>query len=88
MIVLPQDADRLAKKQVAVCFAKYRNLPHIARARVAWANGMLRLWLDLEHSHVWQPCLQTAVEDSRMADIPRSDPTTPAHGTSPPYADV
>ena len=65
-----QDAERLASQQVAVCFASYRNMPHVARARVAWANGTLRLWLDLERSHVYQPCLETAVGDVRMGTLP------------------
>ena len=81
------DAEKLASKQVAVCFAKYRNLAHIGRARVAWANGMLRLWLDLDRSHVYQPCLETAIGDSRMANMP----TTGYFGVSAstgPYGDA
>lgn len=66
------DSEKLASQQVAVCFARYRNLAHIARARIAWANGMLRLWLDLERSNVYQPCLETAVGDARMGTMPTS----------------
>ena len=36
--------------QVGVCFAAYRNLPHLVRARIVWADKKLQLWLDLDHS--------------------------------------
>jgi hypothetical protein len=63
---------RLCVVQVAVCFAAYRNLAHIARMRVAWTGGQLRLWLDLEHTKTYQLCLETALNDHRMASLPKS----------------
>ena len=65
-----QDADMIAAKQVAVCFARYRNLPHVARARIAWANKVLRMWIDLEGANVFQPCLETVIDDVRMGIMP------------------
>lgn len=64
------DSTLLASKQVAVCFAHYRNLQHIARARVTWNHGQLKLWLDLERSKVFQPCLETQISDARLAAMP------------------
>ena len=69
---LLRDANKLAAKQAAVCFARYRNLAHIARVRIAWASGTLRLWLDLEGSRVWQPCFETKVGDEKMSKMPTS----------------
>ena len=65
------DSTLLASKQVAVCFAHYRNLPNIARARVAWNQGQLKLWLDLEKSKVFQPCLETQIGDDRLRAMPK-----------------
>jgi hypothetical protein len=65
-----QDTNTLASKQAAVCFAHYRNLPHIAHARIAWANGQLKLWLDLENSRAFQPCLETTIGDTRLGAVP------------------
>ena len=63
----------LAEKQVAVCFASYRNLPAVAKARVAWVDRSLKLWIDLDHtgseSH-WQACLNTAPGDPRLDLVP------------------
>ena len=38
-----------------MCFAAYRNLPHLVRARIVWADQKLQLWLDLDHSghRIW-----------------------------------
>ena len=52
--------------QVGVCFANYRNLKSIARARVVWAGARLQVWLDMEHSNSWQLCLQTEKDDKRL----------------------
>ena len=65
-----QDREAMASKQTAVCFSHYRNLPHVARARVAWSHGVLKLWIDTEASHVFQPCLETVVGDERMRQMP------------------
>lgn len=68
-----RDGQKLFSKQVAVCFAGYRNLAQIARMRVAWANGQLRLWLNLDGpSSGSQLCLETTVGDARMATLPTS----------------
>jgi hypothetical protein len=40
--------------QVGVCFAAYRNLPHLVRARIVWAEQRLQLWLDLDNSGRYQ----------------------------------
>lgn len=52
--------------QVGVCFAAYRNLPHLVRARIVWSGGKLQLWLDLDHSGKYQSCVQTAPGDERL----------------------
>lgn len=65
-----QDSSLLASKQAAVCFAHYRNLPHIVRVRVAWSHGQLRLWLDLDGRRVYQPCLETTIGDERLKQMP------------------
>ena len=33
-----------------MCFAAYRNLNHIAQARIVWAGGKLQVWLDMERT--------------------------------------
>ncbi|EOD39157.1 hypothetical protein EMIHUDRAFT_460407, partial [Emiliania huxleyi CCMP1516] len=45
--------------QVGICYAAYRNLKNIVRARIAWTNGQLRVWLDLTSSNHFQPCIET-----------------------------
>ena len=52
--------------QVGVCFAAYRNLPHLVRARIVWSGGKLQLWLDLDHSGKYQSCVQTTPGDERL----------------------
>lgn len=49
-----------------MCFANYRNLKSIARARIVWAGARLQVWLDMEHSNSWQLCLQTEKDDKRL----------------------
>ena len=57
--------------QVGVCFAAYRNLPHLVRARIVWAEQRLQLWLDLDNSGHYQSCVQTKPGDERLK-VPES----------------
>lgn len=54
------------KNQVGVCFAGYRNLPHAGRVRIAWTQGRLRVWIDIDHLGKYQNCMATEVDDNRM----------------------
>lgn len=54
------DEEDYFKNQVGVCFANYRNLNHVGRARIIFANGRLQVWLDLDQSGHYQSCLQSA----------------------------
>jgi hypothetical protein len=57
-------------QQVGVCYANYRNMKNIIRARIAWTNGQLRVWLDLTNTGRWQLCIETV----NLLDIAKSDP--------------
>lgn len=57
-------------QQVGVCYAAYRNLKNIIRARIAWTNGQLRVWLDLTNTGQWQLCIETV----NLIDMARTDP--------------
>ena len=63
---MPPRMGVLWRAQVGVCFAAYRNLPHLVRARIVWSGGKLQLWLDLDHSGHYQSCVQTEKGDARM----------------------
>ena len=54
-----------------MCFAAYRNLPHLVRARIVWAEQRLQLWLDLDNSGHYQSCVQTKPGDERLKVLER-----------------
>ncbi len=63
-----------------MCFAAYRNLPHLVRARIVWADQKLQLWLDLDHSGLRIWC------GKGRPPRPRTAPRPPArwrHGRRP-----
>ena len=65
------DSPNYYNNQVGVCFAAYRNLPHLVRARIVWAEQRLQLWLDLDNSGHYQSCVQTKPGDERLK-VPES----------------
>lgn len=62
----PIDAEG-AGKQLGVCFADYRNLPHAARAKISFSpdnGGHLTVGLDLTNSGKFKSCL--SVKDVKL----------------------
>jgi len=58
--------EAIDDNQVGVCFAAYRNLRSISRARIVWQHKVLRVWLDLAHTGQYQQCVHTEITDARV----------------------